>query len=156
VIFGSNPPAAGSYFTQQPNPLTQGSTTGIGIGATFNASWTEGDQRVILTNQEFACMTYIKRVIDPNVMDMQFIDAWQAILASRLAIALTGDKAMANMKVAEANSIIQIARVADGNEGLTINDVTPDWIRVRGYAEPDWGYSPNQAFDYGPLFEAYG
>ena len=44
----------------------------------------------------------------------------------------------------------------DGNEGLTINDVTPDWIRIRGiyftenYSGPyGWGY------DWGSLWPAF-
>jgi len=157
-------PVGGSYFQPQINPLAAAfanvgptNVPSVGTGATFNCvTNTTVDQRVILTNQEFATLCYLRQIINVNVMDQLFLDAWQAILASRLAIALTGDKSLANMKVAEANNLIQVARTADGNESLTINDVTPDWIRVRGIAQPDWGYSPNQSFDYGPLFEAYG
>ena len=38
------------------------------------------------------------------------------------------------MAVELANQKIAQAREGDGNEGLTINDVTPDWIRTRGSA----------------------
>jgi hypothetical protein len=90
------------------------------------------DTRVILTNQEQAILCYVKDVSDPNVMDQQLIQAWVAVLAARLVFALTGDKGLANIKISEANGYIQTARAGDGNEGLTINDVTPDWIRTRG------------------------
>lgn len=150
-------PQSGGYFTTASALGTQASTTGVGAGATFTLTLgPRGDQRVILTNQEFALLAYLKQVTDPNVMDSQFIQAWVSILGARLAMALTGDKQLANGLIAQANSWIMIARVGDGNEGLTINDVTPDWIRGRGIQLPNWEYSPNNAqFDWGPTFTPY-
>jgi hypothetical protein len=117
---------------------------------------TGSDARVILTNQENAILTYIKRVTDPNVMDDNFVQAWVAGLAGRICIPLTGDKALANMKIGEANSYVATARQVDGNEGLTINDVTPDWVRVRGIDFPsDFSWSPNIQFDWGNLLTMY-
>ena len=113
------------------------------------------DTRVILTNQEQAILAYLRRITNPDVMDDNFVQAWVAALAGRLAIPLTGDKALANMKLGEANSYIQRARGVDGNEGLTINDVTPDWIRVRGILYQSWEYGPNQIFDWGPMLTMY-
>jgi len=115
------------------------------------------DTRVILTNQEQAILCYLKRVTDPDVMDPQFVQAWVAALGGRLAIPLTGDKALAKQKIEEANSFIQIARAGDGNEGLTINDVTPDWIRIRGIEFTagfnQWG--PNAQYDWGGMLNVY-
>ena len=90
-------------------------------------------------------------------MDPQFIQAWTAALAGRLAIPLTGDKKLANMKIDEANGYIQIARVGDGNEGLTINNITPDWIRIRGVTFVDGnGWGPMMgSFDWGGFMSAY-
>jgi hypothetical protein len=113
------------------------------------------DQRVILTNQEFAILCYLKKVTDPDVMDENFVQAWVAALAGRLAYTLTGDKMLANDKIKEANNYINLARQVDGNEGLTINDVTPDYIRTRGLAYPGWEYSPNIIFDWGPQLSMY-
>lgn len=113
------------------------------------------DQRVILTNQENAILCYLKRVVDPNVMDDLFVQTWVTALAGRLVYALTGDKNLANLKLEEANSAISSARAADGNEGLTMNDVTPDWIRLRGIAMPGWEFSPNIVFDWGPTLTMY-
>lgn len=149
-------PVSGSYFLPQANPIAQGTTSGSGSGATFNCTFTaQMDQRVIYTNQEFATLCYIKQVTDPNVMDPNLIQAWVAGLAGRLAYQLTGDKALANMKIAEANAYIAEARKNDGNEGLTVNDVTPDWIRARGVNYVDWAYSPNQDFDWGAYLAFY-
>lgn len=131
----------------------------VGIDQVINGFPAVGgpDVKVIWTNQEFAILAYLKDVTDPNVMDDQLQEAWAAFLASRLAISLTGDKGLANMRVKDANDMIQVARTGDGNEGLTINDVTPDFIRTRGvdFAE-DFSWSPNMGvFDWGGLLATY-
>jgi hypothetical protein len=155
-ISGSATPQGGSYFNIQPNPVAQGSTSGLGANATFNLTFgPKGSQRVILTNQEFALLAYIKQVTDPNVMDPLFQDAWTTILSSRLVMALVGDKGLANQKVAEANTYITEARKTDGNEGLMINDIAPDWIRVRGIAYPDYSFTPNVDFNWGNLWTPF-
>jgi hypothetical protein len=78
-------------------------------------------------------------------------------LAARLAISITGDKALANLRIKDANDIIQIARTSDGNEGLTINDITPDWIRTRGIDFAwDWAWTPEWgSLDFGGLLPSY-
>jgi hypothetical protein len=155
-IAGSTTPLGGSYFARQTNPVAQGTTTGSGTGATFNLTYgPKGSQRVILTNQEFAILAYIKQVTDPNVMDPLFQEAWTTILGARLVMALVGDKQLANIKVKEANDYIIEARKADGNEGLTVNDVTPDWIRTRGISYSDYSYTPNVDFNWGQLWTPF-
>jgi len=114
-----------------------------------------GDTRVIWTNQEQAILAYIKRVTNPDVWDDGFQQALVAALAGRLVIALTGDKGLAQLKMSEANQFIILARQMDGNEGLTINDVTPDFIRVRGISYQAWEFSPNIMFDWGPMLSMY-
>jgi hypothetical protein len=113
------------------------------------------DQRVILTNQEQAILCYIKRVTNPDTWDDQFKQALVAALAGRLVIALVGDKGLAQLKMQEANQFITVARQGDGNEGLTVNDVTPDWIRTRGISYQAWEFSPNIMFDWGPQLSMY-
>lgn len=148
---GNTETIGGSYFAAQPNPVGVSATTGVGSEATFNLTFGQAaPQRVVLTNQEFATLNYVQDVLDPNNMDDQFQEAYVKVLAAQLAMALRGDAKVANMKIGEANQIISLARVGDGNEGLTINDITPDWIRIRGinyYGEQqgpwtssiDWG-----------------
>jgi len=73
-----------------------------------------------------------------------------------LAIALSGDKALANLKLAEANAMIVEARGSDANEALNINDVTPDWIRGRGIAyTEDYSGPYNTGFNWGALWPGY-
>lgn len=152
-IAGSATPQGGSYFAVQSGTIAQSSTTGSGTGATFTLTQgAKGSQRVILTNQEYATLAYVKQVTDPNVMDPLFQNAWAAALGSRLVNPLSGDKSLIGIAIQEADRCIMEARKVDGNEGLTTNDVTPDWIRIRGicYAE---GYSgPYGGFDWGPMW----
>jgi hypothetical protein len=148
----------GSYFsTQNPNGVAQGSTSGSGTGATFNLTFgAQGSQRVIICNQEAAILCYNTRVTDPNVMDEFFQDAWVAAIAARLVFQLSGDKGLANQAIGVANRLIAEARIADGNENLTVNDVTPDWMRTRGnFGGPNWEYTPNMSFDWGSFYSPY-
>lgn len=150
-------PLSGQYFAVQSSPMPQASTTGSGTGAAFNVTFSaQSDQRVILTGQEFATLAYVKQVLDPNTMDPLFIDAWQHILAARIAFQLSGDRNLANMLVGLTNGMVAEARKADGNEGLTINDVTPDFIRIRGAGFPNWEFSTSiGGFNWGPLFAGF-
>lgn len=113
------------------------------------------DTKIILTNQQQAILTYIKQVTNPDVWDAQFQDALVASLAMMLAIPLTGDKALAKLKQDTANGMIQIARVGDGNEGITVIDSTPDWIRIRGITFATDGLSPQSQFDWGPMWTLF-
>lgn len=147
----------GSYFAAQPNPVAQGSTTGAGTGATFTLTYGPASpQRVVLTNQEYATLVYCQDVVDPNIMDDMFIDAYVKILGAHLCIPLTGDKKLANFAIQEANQVITQARQADGNEGLTVNDISPDWIRIRGIDFVDPYSGPYSGFDFGGMWPAYG
>lgn len=138
--------------------LQQCWTSGLGTGATASISGvgaTQFDARVILTNQEFATLSYVKRVTDPNVMDDMFQEAWAYIVGAGICIALTGDKAQANNCIAWANKKVEEARKVDGNEGLTVNDVTPDFIRTRGIAWTEYYTGPYAQFDWGSYWPVY-
>jgi len=158
VIKGATPSIGGSYFAIQANPVAQGSTSGAGVGATFTLTQasTASDQRVILTNQEFALGNYVKDVVDENTFDDDFVEALSLIVGARLCIALSGDKSLANMKIQEANAMVIEARGTDANEGLKVNDVTPDWLRVRGidFVE-DYSGPYNTGFNWGALWPGY-
>lgn len=151
-------PFTGSYFYQYATtPVGQQSTTGAGTGFTCTPVFTGViDQRVILTNQEFAIGNYVRDITDENNFDDEFQEAFALILGARLAIALTGDKQLANLKIAEANAMIIEARGTDANEGLKVNDVTPDWLRIRGidYVE-DYSGPYNTGFNWGAIWPGY-
>ena len=154
---GSTGPIGGSYYSKPANPVAQGSTTGVGTGATFNLTFgSAAPQRVILCNQEQAILCYNTQITDPNIMDPLFQDAWISILAARLSFQLSGDKQRANELIGIANAMIMEARKVDGNEGITVNDITPDFLRIRGnWGGPNWEYSPNMSFDWGAFYSPY-
>ena len=156
VINGEATPVGGSYFAPQTGTIDQDTTTGSGTGASFTLTHgAKGPQRVILTNQEFATLGYVHQVTNPNVWDTLFQSALINLVAAALCMALKGDKVFANGLIKEVNDAIELARSVDGNEGLTVNDVTPDWIRIRGVNFTE-GYSgPYTGWDWGgtwPLF----
>lgn len=156
VILGSISPLGGSYFAAQAGTIAQSTTTGSGTGFTCTLTFgVQGDQRTVLTNQEFATMAYCRQVVDPNVMDSMFQEAWTNVLGAGICMALTGDKGLANMAIGQANRRIEEARKVDGNEGLTINDVTPDWIRIRGINTQGLVSGPWSGFDWGSSWPTY-
>lgn len=113
------------------------------------------DIRVILTNQSQAILAYVKRVTDPNVWDPIFIQGFVNLLGARLTFNLSGDKGLANLLLGTTNDKIMDARGGDGNEGLTINDVVPDWIRVRGWTQIPTPPGPGFAWDWGQTYALY-
>ena len=153
----SGPLVGGSYFAQQTNPISQFGTTGVGTGATFNLTYAAAaPQRVILCNQEFAIGVYVQDITDPDLMDDQFQTAWAKALGAEITIALTGDKKLANLAVQDVNIAIQLARSGDGNEALSVNDVTPDWLRIRGIDYPAPYSGPFTGFDWGGMYPIFG
>ena len=129
----------------------------VGVGATFNLTQSGTSvQRVVLCNQEFATLVYVQDVIDPNLFDDLFQDAFAKILGATLSIPLAGDKTLAKLSIDMANVAISEARRQDGNEGLTINDVTPDWIRIRGVDFPAEYSGPYLGYDWGGMWPYFG
>lgn len=152
----------GSYFydyatTVGNAAIPQGSTTGSGTGAVFSVTFIPpAPQRVVLTNQEFATLCYTQQVTDPNVWDPSFREALYTVGGGKILMALVGNRDRANDLIKIGNDIIRAARGDDGNEGLTINDVTPDWIRARGVNYTEGLYSgPYQGYDWGSYFPLF-
>ena len=138
--------------------LAQVSTSGLGTGAMVSIAAVEAttfSARTILTNQEYATLAYCQQVTDSNIMDSMFLEAWVDVLGAGMVNALTGDKGLANMCIGRANKQIEEARKVDGNEGLTINDVTPDFIRIRGIAWTEAYTGPWSGFDWGGLWATF-
>lgn len=142
----------GSYFSRQTGTIAQDTTTGSGTGATFTLTFGSEvkDQRVVLCNQQDAAMTYCRRVTNPNVFDELFQKAYYQALGAKLSMGLSGKEALVKRLTSEVNVVIDAARTVDGNEGLVVNDSTPDWLRVRGYGgnSPNVG-AGNYGFDWG-------
>lgn len=101
--------------------------------------------KVILTSQPDAVLVYTTRIEDVSLFDGQFVLAFAAYMGSRMAIPLTGDKAMAKMAFDQADATCRTAQASNGNEGLTVIDTVADWIQARGYTS-DWAAQPGSMF----------
>lgn len=95
------------------------------------------DITVLLTNEPFAQLVYTGRMTNPAVYDPSFVDAFVPVLGSKLAIPLTGEMSKRRDQLQIAQALLVAAQVSNGNEGLTVIDHQPDWMRVRGFAG-DW------------------
>lgn|SRR5271166_923272 len=108
-------------------------------------------QTVVLTNLENALIIYTIDFTNSMLFDPDFTESLVAAMAGKLALALTGDKALAKMKLEEANNMIIASRVTDGNEGITIQNHTPGWISTRGYTA-SWQFDSPFMAPFGALF----
>lgn len=88
---------------------------------------------VILTDQPQAQLVYTTQITVPDIFDQNFTDALVYGLASNLAIALSGDKMLAKSLSDQSNAAVRLAESINGNEGPTVQQSMPDWIRARGY-----------------------
>lgn len=89
----------------------------------------------ILTNQSQAQSVYIVNESNPNVWDSLFQGAMVASLGAFLVPALSLDMNLMQLQIKTAESAIEKARAADGNEGVTTMDHTPDWFVARAGAQ---------------------
>jgi hypothetical protein len=108
---------------------------------------------VVLANVDQALLSYTRDITVEALWDSLFAEAMVAALAGKLCFALSGDKGRANDLMKIANERIMEARVADGNEGLTVLDHTPDWI-TRGHGMV-WPGGGEFVLPYGPLFGGF-
>jgi hypothetical protein len=107
----------------------------------------------ILSNLDQALLVYLRDIAVESLWDAAFVDAMVLGLAGSLALALTGDKQLANLMFNRANAAITSARAADANEGLTVIDHDADWIThghgLRRLGGPTLG---DYVLPFGPMF----
>jgi hypothetical protein len=87
--------------------------------------------RVILTDQEDAEFRYTADIDDPNMYDPEFVMAFSFLLASFVAMALTGDLQIKKDLENEADRQIAMAGSTDANEGRTEEAPEASWITAR-------------------------
>lgn len=120
------------------------------IGVPVRATVSVDTVKVILTDQQNAIARYAFDNTDPDQWDEGLQQSIIYGLAAAMALALTGDKALSGQLNKLANETILQARVMNGNEGIKMQTVIPDWIKVRGYQTP-WGGSDATLENFGPL-----
>lgn len=95
--------------------------------------------RVILTDLEYAQLVYTCRVTDCDLWDPHYLAAATSTLGAWLVNPLNMNLALAKTQYAVASSIVNEARVSDGNEGFTSSEHMPDWMAVRGAGASSFG-----------------
>jgi len=133
--------AASSGGVPGASPLMAVSSGPVYFVVSSDVDTQGNDQQVILSNQPQAILVYTKRITNAGLFSSDFVTAFYYYLASRICNQLTGDKGLAKQMFDVADRATKDARVSNGNEGLTVIDSVPDWIRVRGYSY-DWAYPP--------------
>lgn len=141
----------GAPIQAYPNALPQ-PTVPFKVGGMQNQS----DQaiEVIMTSQTAAYGVYTRDITNPQLFDSQFVEAFTCRLAFRFAVPLSGSPQIQASSFADAQRVLDQAKARDGNEGITVDNHTPSWIRTRqgygagGYMGPlggagwslgDWG-----------------
>lgn len=104
------------------------------LAVPFKLSSSNG-KTVINTNAQQAIASYTERVTNPALYPPDFVTAFAGRLAFKLVIPLSGDKVLAGLANSKADDLVQKARANDGNEGLTIIDNIPDWLRARDWPD---------------------
>lgn len=102
---------------------------------------------VVLTNQSQAQAVYTLNQSNPAAWDSLFQQAMVASLGAYLVPALSLNVQLMQICIQTAEKAITMARVADGNEGVTTMDHLPDWMRAR---------AGGQGFGVGYNFSSYG
>ena len=74
---------------------------------------------------------YTQAITDPNEFDPQFVLAFSYMLASRLAIPLTGDGSIAQAMLQQALISVGAAEETDSNEGIEPDKPEASWITAR-------------------------
>lgn len=87
--------------------------------------------QVILTNQDIAQLVYAKNQPNPQTWDSLFQQAFVSALAAYLVPALSLSLSLMQMQIKLCEQAIALSRAIDGNEGTTVMDHLPDWMRAR-------------------------
>lgn len=110
----------------------------------------------ILTDQSMAQVVYTIDQENPVLWDSQFQMAFVMSLGAFLVPALSLNLPLMQMAIKTADGIIMQARAADANEGVTVMDHLPDFIRARSAgAYVGWNNGGGYAWN-GAAYGGYG
>lgn len=100
-------------------------------------------RRVILTDQASAIAIYTTTITDPTYWPSYFSQAVVSTLAWMLAGALAGDGNLEKFLETLSEQHVTLAVTINRNEGLMVDDTTPEWIQARGVVYPERRPPPN-------------
>ena len=98
--------------------------------------------RTLLTNLQGAQLVYTRDMSQiPDDWDPLYMSGATALLGAYFINALARNKAQYDDQVAMSKSIIDQARVANGNEEIASIDHMPDWMAARQRSGYNWGWN---------------
>jgi len=132
--------------TTQP-PLTTGSgygyfpraNTSMPFVPAIDTDANNNQVKVVLTNAARAQGVYTARIDDVDLWDAQLQNAVIGALAAWFCPPITGDDKKTAMQIQVAVGLLNAARMADGNEGISNVDIIPDWMNIRSTGSSFWG-----------------
>jgi hypothetical protein len=95
----------------------------------------DNETRTIFTNMEDAIGVYTFYNDEPSMFSSHFVDTVAALLAHRMAYAITGKRTIANDMLQLYQAMIRAAPAVDANERMDPPPRDADWIRERGTIE---------------------
>ena len=120
-----------TYMTDAVRVLRVVDPLGLDTKIPFEVARNSSDIKVILTDQSDAEFRYTKRINDTSQFDPEFTMGLSYALAAKLAMPLTGDRAIMSDMATLARSVINSAWATDANEGKTDEAPDADWIKAR-------------------------
>lgn len=97
----------------------------------FEVARNSSDIKVILTNQLDAEFYYTARITNPTQFDPEFTMALSYKLAAKLAMPLTGERAIMGDMDTLATNVLNSAWETDSNEGIEEDLPEATWIQAR-------------------------
>lgn len=131
-----------------PAPINLPGQGQINFAVAYSNDTSGNPITVVLTNQSQAQAVYTVNQANPVIWDSMFQEAMVSSLAAYFVPALSLNLPLMQAAVGRAEKLISYARAADGNEGVTCMDHTPDWIVARGVGRFDSYGNQNQAYAY--------
>jgi hypothetical protein len=102
--------------------------------------------RVILTSACMAQAVYTAQILNVDLWDPMLQNAVIGALGAWLCMPVNGSSERQKLSIAIASGLIEQARIADGNEGITSTDHIPDWMRARETGSGFWGFNLDGGF----------
>tara|TARA_R110002096_G_scaffold58166_2_gene146820 strand:- start:1351 stop:1941 length:591 start_codon:yes stop_codon:yes gene_type:complete len=102
-----------------------------GVAIKFEVARNENNAKVILTDQVDAEFYYTAKITDSTQFDPEFTMALSYKLAAKLAMPLTGERAIAGDMDTLATNTINSAWETDSNEGIEEDLPEAPWIQAR-------------------------
>lgn len=136
--------AAGTPLTTAPGQVAwlPPAPTGIPFVVATDRDNSGNPLRVLLCNLPNAQLIYTRDLSgQPDEWDPMFLNAATAFLGCYFINALERNAKGYEDQVAQTKSILDMARVANGTEGITSVDHTPDWLRARMAGSSAWGWN---------------